>query len=101
MRPSTTLAVGGLWVLATTLVNGPGHPGVFFSNKVQLLINLFTMSASTGLLPSTITRDHSTDGHPAYNIATTSTHSMEVFSLILKQVHHNFVYIQLLLQANP
>jgi hypothetical protein len=31
----------------------------------------------------------------------TSTHSMEVFSLILKQVHYNFVYIQLLLQANP
>jgi hypothetical protein len=26
---------------------------------------------------------------------------MEVFSFILKQVQYNFVYIQLLLQANP
>jgi hypothetical protein len=26
---------------------------------------------------------------------------MEAFSFILKQVHYNFVYIQLLLQANP
>jgi hypothetical protein len=54
-----------------------------------------------GLVPSTTTRDNFTDGHSAYNIATTSTHSMEVFSLILKQVHYNFVYIQLLLQTNP
>jgi hypothetical protein len=71
-----------------------------FSNKVRLLINLFTVSPSTGLLPSTTTHDNSTDGHSAYNIVTTSTHSMEVFSLILKQVHYNFVYIQSLLQAN-
>jgi hypothetical protein len=26
---------------------------------------------------------------------------MEAFSFILTQVHYNFVYIQLLLQANP
>jgi hypothetical protein len=26
---------------------------------------------------------------------------MEAFSFILKQVHYNFVHIQLLLQANP
>jgi hypothetical protein len=26
---------------------------------------------------------------------------MEVFSFILKQVHYNFVCLQLLLQANP
>jgi hypothetical protein len=51
----------------------------FFSNKVQLLVNLFTVSPSIGLLPSTTTRDKSTDGNPTYNIATTSTHSMEVF----------------------
>jgi hypothetical protein len=41
------------------------------------------------------------DGHSAYNIVTMRTHSMEVFSLILKQVHYNIVYIQLLPQANP
>jgi hypothetical protein len=34
MGPSITSAVGGLRVLVTTIVNGPGHPGVFFSNKV-------------------------------------------------------------------
>jgi hypothetical protein len=32
-------------------------------------------------------------GTPHIHIATTSTHFMEVFSLKLKQVHHNFVYI--------
>jgi hypothetical protein len=56
---------------------------------------------STGLLPSTTTRDNSTDGHSAFYIATTSTHLVEVFSLTLKQVRYNFVYIQLLLQVNP
>jgi hypothetical protein len=34
-------------------------------------------------------------------IATTSTHFMEVFYYTLKQVHYSFVYIQLLLKANP
>jgi hypothetical protein len=72
----------------------------FFSNKVRLLVNLFTVSPSTVLLPSATTQDNSTDGHPAYNIATTSTDSIEVFSLIQEQVHYNSVYIQLLLQAN-
>jgi hypothetical protein len=40
-------------------------------------------------------------GTPHTYIATTSTHLWKFFSFILKQVHHNFVYIQLLLQANP
>jgi hypothetical protein len=34
-------------------------------------------------------------------IATTSTHLWKFFSFKFKQVHYNFVYIQLLLQANP
>jgi hypothetical protein len=40
-------------------------------------------------------------GTPHTYITTTSTHLWKFFSFILKQVHYKFVYIQLLLQANP
>jgi hypothetical protein len=46
-----------------------------------------------GLLPSTTTRENSTDGHSAYNIATTSTHSMEDLFIKINQFHYNFVCI--------
>jgi hypothetical protein len=40
-------------------------------------------------------------GTPHTYIATTSTHLRKFFSFKLKQVHYIFVYIQLVLQANP
>jgi hypothetical protein len=95
MRPSITAAVGGLRVLATTLVNGPGHPGVFSIIKFDSQSTHLLYSPQTGLLPSTTTHNIFMDGHSAHTHCDNeySFHTWKIFHSNLKQVIYNFVYI--------
>jgi hypothetical protein len=86
MGPSTTSAVGGLRVLVTTLVNGPDHPGVFFSNKVCFLSQLIYCVSRNG---STIEYYYSQHLHDEHSVHTNSDNEYSFQPYIMGTSHSN------------
>jgi hypothetical protein len=88
----------------TTLVNGPGHPGVFFSNKV-FSVNSFTVISSNGPTVESCYSRHFHDERSAhtynYNEYSFQTYIMEDFHSNLNKLLITSFISHMLPRANP